>query len=344
MRKKSLKECLVKICPKAYLWYWINIKARVDMKGKFKLIGFKDVVLVFRFTRPISEVLSALRFGLNIAKVCKSKIQFVFDHEWETDFMNSYQKDANQWEVCFNQPFNESLDEKVRKEQIIIAPTIELCKQPDLRNDKSRKKYYTKWNKIFNEYIGFNKRMQEKIHRDSSIILGLSGKIATVSLREEFRLFQDINPEVYAVHPRDPSINETINIVKNLMKEWGFEYIYLLAQYQETIDLFRETFGEQLIVYERLHQRIEQIDREWINGFTKMNPKEVKERYLKGLEKRGTDNFTNTQDYVEDVALASMTDFFIGSKSGASIMANIWNAGKYEKVFVFDDYNRSNLY
>lgn len=121
-------------------------------------------------------------------------------------------------------------------------------------------------------------------------------------------------------HPKQVNIQELINYVRKYMNEWDIHKLFFVNEVQELVELMREEFGDDLIVLPRMRDSLSRK----ADGITKNPMYEDGQRYQTNL------------DYVTEIALLSKCDSVMGSMSSGLRTAIIWNAHKYEHIFVID--------
>ncbi len=85
-------------------------------------------------------------------------------------------------------------------------------------------------------------------------------KILGVFLRENFSkdVFYESREDrqVLANHPLLPGVRETIEIIKNQLFAWEYDFIFLSTMYIESLQRFRDEFGDKIICIERSRMSI----------------------------------------------------------------------------------------
>jgi len=118
-------------------------------------------------------------------------------------------------------------------------------------------------------------------------------------------------------------VEESLNLTKERIKNYGFKYVYLSTEQAEYIDLFKKEFGEKLIYIERPRWSAKEFDlNEHIleQGFDRKN-----DRYYTGLE------------YITETEGLLRCDHIIGSLTNAFYYVIIRNSELKKKLELIDN-------
>lgn len=268
----------------------------------------------------------------------------IIDIENDFSFKQGRLGEHNIWDVCFKQPITAK---EVANERYVLA-TGELFSYSDdpqicldLNGDSSDhfvhvrkedfREYYAKVNKytepiwqVKDEILAeLNEEIWNKVCRH---------RVLGVFLREDFS--RDISHKsesdeaVYRNHPLMPGVKEVIEIIRTQLNEWKYDFIFLSTVYQESVEQFKEAFGNKLIYIER--------DRALINDeplYFSMNEREVYEDQQANLAYY--ENRSKT--YLKDIVALSRCNYLIGGPSSGMAAALVMNGGKYDDIFILED-------
>jgi len=217
--------------------------------------------------------------------------------------------DVNTWELFFEQPMKMGLGD-IRPdvmnvtvlENIGVDPVSILhCK------DLDTVKY---WRKFAKKYMRFNAEMQQ--HLQESYDKLLAGKnVLGVSVREGYQKLANIEPRAVSGHPVQTEVKKIIDDVALYMKQWNCEYVFIACQTTETMQKFKNQFGDKLIHYERTRVSYQDLP-EGSDGFRKIKADTAKQ---------------NEQDYITEMYLLSRCNCFICSENSGSEAAFIMSEG-----------------
>ena len=173
-------------------------------------------------------------------------------------------------------------------------------------------------------------------------------KILGVALREDFSLKrEDIEESCLIKHPHEPNVTDMIKLIKEYKEKWNCTHIFVATMYEDSISLLEKEFGDLLIYTGR-----KRIDASKNSQWTKKWEKYLSapdELYIWANEERNkqfSDFFKKefVVNYMEEMYGLSKCNCFLTAKNGGSLVACIWNGGKYEELKILEDENKSNLY
>ena len=192
---------------------------------------------------------------------------------------------------------------------------------------RDERTYWEKVGRLYDKYIQVKPEIKNIYYKEFERLFPKGKKVLGVCIREGFGIADEIETGQYylRINPREPKNEIIIATVKECLLEWKCEYIYLSAQFQESIDMFLETFPRMVLYYDREYPK--------------------KKDYLKAYEKMGDDIrieildsiYTSTtekvmQDYVGQINLLSKCNSLIATESGGAKGALMICHGRYENV------------
>lgn len=334
-----------------------------DRKQKYKLAYFQSQnkkcekkYCIFRFVMPNQMLFSVAKQYIFMYEwaVSKGFIPIV-DIEYAYDFERGRLGENNLWELCFEQPL--SVKEALKQDYVLVEAfggyenwIQKTCL--DINGAKNEhwvqvrqegwRDYYANVHTYIEKCWKFKADILEAFEKNYGQRLKESGKVMGVFLREEFseeacRLWQNATTKaVYQQHPMPPGVKETIEIVKEYMNKWQCDTIFLSTMYQESLDLFRQGFGDCVIYADRIREKLhpEKLPNPK-EDFRIMTNKEAYDFLKKDLENMRE----RTVKYTEEVITLSRCDYLIAAKGGGAVAALTLNGGKYEDVLVLPDAN-----
>ncbi|GHS86484.1 hypothetical protein FACS189487_00860 [Campylobacterota bacterium] len=230
----------------------------------------------------------------------------------ETELINDTN---NAWEYYFCQPLHYTLQDIQYAKNVILSSSFYLFdkvpeflhKTSDINNYHSVITKYLQFNDITKQYI---REQQQKLFNNKSKILGV-----------KYRGTDYKSESTAGGHFVPASLSDCVAKTKDLLKEWGMEWIYLSTEESAAVECFRQTFGDILIVTDSY--RIEHYDAA-MGGSVSVEFNRQHDNYLKGLE------------YIADTVLLSECDALIASKNNGSYAAIGLNNNRYKNKFIFD--------
>lgn len=177
---------------------------------------------------------------------------------------------------------------------------------------------YAEWSRIYNKYIKLNRRMRFVVEENWERIRRAGGSKERI-LGIKFR-GADYKPDKLPKgHYIQLSCDEMINRARLFMERHGYKYIYLSTEEQESLDRFREEFGEEFVLSYDC-----KLVENYIDGAAAVNQAETV-----GRRKAG-------EDYIGTIMCLARCDSLLCSLNSGSIIALIINGGKFEHIEIVD--------
>lgn len=259
--------------------------------------------------------------------------------------LHSFGKDINGWELFFEQPMEEILSND-QKEKAIISSlegySINKCyvenysgRVVQLLNcgDEDTIDY---WRNIARKYIRFNNMMEKYTKKWYEYLLS-GKKVLGVSVREGYTKLSKEFPDWVAGHSIQASRDRMISDAKKYIDEWNLDNIFLTCQMTDTEDMFRNTFGDRLIVFPRKRKQYSELE----PLATIKNSISNVQGYRKNFRNEITGNvdlkekeYQNEKDYVTEIYLLSRCNSLLCSHNSGSDAAFIM--GNYENFKCYD--------
>lgn len=272
----------------------------------------------------------------------------VIDYEWDCNFVGKKMDIDNVWEHCFEQPATYSLKEIVRSKCVTVGRISELNEDilPLARVvTEDLDKYYEDYIQISKKYLRIKPERKNQFNETFKNIFPKDKKIVGICLRDGFTAEREAGNDYMLYHPKEPCVNDVIKKTRELVEEWGCDYVYLTAQFQDTVNLFYKEFGEKLLTTDR--ERYDKAEfTEYVKEFELLKDKVSLDDYCK-IAKNSRFNCADNDglaEYIQEIYGLSQCDYFIGTKNGGTIISLIWSELKYKDLFIFEDINHSKLY
>ena len=308
---------------------------------------------IFRCYTPPTGVLSTANVYIFMYEWAIDKGYIpIMDMEFEYDFMNFKLGEDNVWEDVFEQPL--SVKDVLKKDWVLVkrqwvgdAWLPKTCLdingvKSDIRIHTVRdnwREYYSKVNTYTKKCWNFRKDLIEEFENEYSYVFK-EENVLGVALREPFSVDADKirkNPnaiDVYNKHPKVMGLNEIVEVIKEYIIEHNCSTIFVSTMYEESINLFKDVFGDKVVYVNRERQSLDKLDSP-VWGMTA----EQIYNYYKEIELADSRKDRNVT-YVKEVLALSRCDYLIGAPCGASIAALSINGGKYKDVYILPDINK----
>lgn len=316
----------------------------------------KEKYCIFRIYVPHGILAVATRY-IFMYEFARSK-GFIplMDFEYAYNFQQYNLGNENYWESIFEQSI--TVKEALTKDFVLVEDLgmaewlDKMCMEINGdRNDyllharqDNWREYYAKVNPYVKKCWVLKKSIRDEYKHIWNSKIRNGDKVLGIALREEFSTDVEKPEEyskVYNNHPSVPSIEETLQIVKNYMEKWQCNKIFLSTQYKESIELFLKEWGQDKIVYlERIRMNMNFL----LECPTNMWDMSEKEYYDYGHSIDSEESQEIQRKYVEEVFCLSECDYFIGAVCSASITALSLNGGKYRDIYILPDKNKIDRY
>lgn len=350
----------------------VNIRVRQLFDKAFLIVGIynsHDVGFWLRRNRTVGKkyyiirlepqvgIASALNICLCVWDYLKSKgftpvVWMTENDEYDKEMLKKYpNKIINRWNYTMD---HEELFLKALKADNVYVSSLNL-KGCNMHPPKHLKKYYKySTNSLACIYNGEDLFLYRKYTKDffkpkKDIVKKVEEFVKNntidmclgVGMREEFSLssyrkgYKKIRYQSYLEkgHPILPTVEESIELVREKMKEWGYTKLFVSTLYEETIDKFERSFGKENVI---AYPRIRMSFNEYLND---MDGYKAKGRKMGKEEKKRIHI-----EYMEEMMILSQCDSLIVAKSGAIRLVGICKEKKYAHFDVFSDENENSMY
>lgn len=244
--------------------------------------------------------------------------------------------EGNFWEQSFLQCGGRSLEEVLHDDNSVFVVGF-LSKRKRLKNgvmdiivtDENWKEYYGSFYKTFNRYCKLRPELIELYDEKKRMIFPDSGKVLGVCIREVFGMADEVKKsKALRMNPKEPSLDEIIKQVEECLENWNYDYVYLSAQFKNSLDKFISIFHEKVIYYDREMPSYEAFLAHYRQKGDKIE--DYGFAYESSLEQI-------QEDYVGQVYCLAKCDGLVGTYSGGTRAALLMNGGDYEYVKIFKE-------
>lgn len=308
---------------------------------------------IVRYERPTFDLLAAgVQYLFCYYQLAERGYIPILDIEYKYSFRQGRIGEYNIWDECFEQPI--SAKEASGQQYVLATGSLftyaddpHICLDLNgnvedhfihVRKDDFRS-YYAKANEYVRPIWKVRKDLLEEL--DEEIWNKMQGhKVLGVFLRENFSkdvsYKKQADKEVYSHHPLLPGVAETIEIVKRQLDVWKFDYIFLSTMYIDSVEQFRQEFGEKVICIER--ERIRTTDVPGTNFA--MSEAEEYEAFKERMP-----YYTNlVKTYLKEIVALSRCDYLLGGASSGMVAALVMNGGKYRDIYILEDKRKIGRY
>ena len=232
-------------------------------------------------------------------------------------FLSNY-ADANTWEFYFEQPCNIGLDD-LNNESDDIVRSYSSANVPVSLIDCRDEATVAYWRQFARRYIRFTPELQQQLLKIERELFPEGARVLGVSIREGYNKLFQMNSKIAVGHPFQASTEEMLAQAKQRLEEWNCDRLLVTCQTEETVALFRRTFGERCLCVERPRYTYEALP----------EGEHAREAV------RQTDQRQHELDYIKEIYLLSRCTSFLCSKNSGSEAAFIMSEG-YEHFQCFE--------
>lgn len=308
---------------------------------------------VVRYTAPTFALMAAgIQYVFCYHQLRERGYIPLIDIEYAYSYKQGKLGENNIWDLCFEQPI--TVKEAVQKPYVLATGNLfsysddsKVCQ--DINGDKEDHFIHVR-KENFREYYSKAKKYIEPIWKikpelvtefEEKVWNKVKGsRVLGIFLRENFTkdvcFDNEADRKVFSNHPLLPGVRETIEIIKTQLRDWKYDLIFLSTIYEDSLQIFKEEFGDIVIYAER--QRMKINEKKPANfGMSE------KELYEISLERRNA-NEEITKMYLEEIVALSKCDYLIGGASSGMAAALTLNGGEYEDIYILEDVRKIQRY
>lgn len=278
-------------------------------------------------------LLSYLRLLRELDRLDKTQLIPVIDMSWTYYVMahnsSKEQGRVNGWERYFRPVAGYALKQVAHSQNVIRG---QLCYREQVdnyfRNNILRwntpeaEQEFLHWCRLDHKYMRLKDELLAQYEKECADILKGKRTIGVMS-REGYSILNKLNYALIANHAVQPEIESVIDDVVRLMDEWNCEQVFVSAEYAQTISAFQKALGDKVVFTSRERKNFDAADADEYRIKRESYYKEVTREQI-------------NYDYLKEVYLLSQCTCLLASRASASIVAALWNGGKYEHRYIYD--------
>ncbi len=233
----------------------------------------------------------------------------------------------NAWDYYFEQPGGFALSE-INKSKTIRHYNLDDSANAECMGEYARdiesmsKEQIQYWKAMLKKYMRPSAEMGERIEESYKQLFGRTEgkKVLGVSVRESYNVHAN-NKLSHCVIRLQPEMEAYLRDVGDKMKEYGCDYVFVICQATETIDLFKDRFGDKVIFTNRKRMSQKAIE-EGASSFShSFNFK--------------SDKVSKTKDYMVDIYLLSRCDSLLCGWTHGNAAAFLLKDGEFDNVKIY---------
>lgn len=228
------------------------------------------------------------------------------------EILNS--KGENIWEMFFRQPFDD-IPEEGKKKADFDEKVLEVF--PAWKDVFPGSENFESYSLLYNRIPKLAESAEEYIRREKESLL-TGKKVLGVLCRGT-----DYTRTRPKGHPIQPEPADILAKAKEVYTAGKYDAVYLATEDSGYDRLFREAFGEKLLVNRRNYYD-RAFEQEKLTLIKDVHFDREDDEYLKGLE------------YISSLMILSDCDGLVAGNCGGTQAAAYWNGGKYVDAYIFD--------
>jgi len=229
---------------------------------------------------------------------------------------------VNAWELFFEPVSSFALEDAYQSRNVLISSGFTSDNAMELFNETPiTSKVIAEWIKIDKKYMRLRSDLMEQFENEYINIIGNRRTIG-VMIREGYSKFDELKMKSIKGHPRQPSIEKTIQDLDIFMRNWNCDYIFLSTESLQTLDAFIRAFNGTLL-------------------YTKRKRRDISGDY--SLFLKNSNEYANSQtafhrniEYLKEIYFLSKCTCLCCGKASGTVVAAIWNANRYEHMHFYD--------
>ena len=288
-----------------------------ETKKHFGELNKDKTFYIIRKTEPGSGLMSEWMFVLDHLIKAKKRGVVPFVELSINRFCGEKNQDfelKNVWEYYWEQPSKYRMAEIYQSKNIILSqgwPNHNFVTINALSDIKRLKEFCdaSKSVPLKNEVIThINKVMPSAFFNDNKKIIGVNFRGSGFTINQ------------LSEHAIQPDVSRMLDLTSHQLKKWNADTIYIKAEEQYVIDLFKKEFGE-IVIHSNNRRFAEFKSGEEFEDLYADNPYPT---YMNGLE------------YLSEIVMLSKCNYLIGALNTGTIAAIIMNDLKYKDVYLDD--------
>lgn len=230
--------------------------------------------------------------------------------------------ETNVWELFFEQPKNTTVEEALVSQNVIEVEASGAVDYPFASKAFLEDEYgkLKKWRGFMHKYIRIKESIRYRIEQEYHNMISDEEKVLGVLVRgSDYTKLKPVG------HPIQPTVNQVIEKINEVVEEQGYDKIYLSTEERDTVEKIKEVFGDR-VVY---------LDRDYI---------EYSEGYLSDLPLTSEQKINNGIDYLVQIALLAKCNGIIAGICSGTVGAALlsegfeyeyyWDLGYYEGAYI----------
>ena len=232
----------------------------------------------------------------------------------------NYADSHNAWELYFKQPGGYSLENISHSKNIIKSSTLPFPEGVEIGFDTTLDAaFHIEYAPLYEQYVVPTPEVATYAQKKREVVIGGRKQVLGVLCRGT-----DYTENKPSGHPIQPTAEQTVAKTKEVMSEYGFEYVFLATEDQRIYNIFLKAFGDRLLFSgQKLY--------EGMNG----------KKFLSEITVADySEKWRNTVDYYSTIFILSKCDGLLAGLTCGSICAYLMSNGyRYTHFWELGRYN-----
>lgn len=218
----------------------------------------------------------------------------------------------NAWDRYFSNLSDYSIEAVMKSKHIVLSDGYySECGRLFFDNTRIDERVLADWREINQKYFHLLPELLNRFEQTRKTLLD-GYKVLGVMIRDDYVALSRAKIDLVNGHPRQPTIEDMFDQIDKRIEEFGFNRVFLVAESVDTNNLMMDKYGDCLITTNRHRWKYTVSDGDvQVNG-------------------RVESMYQNNVEYLEEVYLLSKCEGLLAGKCSGSIVAALWNDGKYD--------------
>lgn len=245
---------------------------------------------------------------------------------------NEEGKSINAWEHYFMPISDFSMDEVLLSKNVILSRGITIPSgllffdETDISEEIIKE-----WISVDKKYFKLRPELQTRFDNKRYNLLN-DKRVLGIMVREGYMVLaegRDSSSKFYAEHPGieghpvQPSLEELCKKIAMSLTAWRCDYVYVVCETSFILDCLEEHFPGKILSTGRRRRQVSELT---LDSYMK----------AQGIFSKDYSMLESNCDYLEEVYILSKCTSIIAGKCSGSIVASLWNRGRYEHMEVFN--------
>lgn len=234
----------------------------------------------------------------------------------------------NAWEYFYEQPAGYHVEDIDHSKNVLIGHRMNARISPNCVDIYFHKSEINMWHDLYLKYIRLNSVVVERLNKyveafdiENRRILGVSVRMG-INWGKQFTIHGNESGKFFSGYKEQPEVETLINEITTQLKVNKCDYLFMVVDDMETLEIVKQHFGEKMLY----------VERERILYFRDGKPLSTPE--IPGVKEVGEKlyKFEREINYICEIHLLSKCTCFLGGRTSGNAAAFVINGNRYENV------------